>query len=50
MILYHGSKDIIEKPQYGSGKLHNDYGKGFYCTEDKGMASEWLLTKTVTDT
>ena len=43
MILYHGSKDIIVKPQYGGGKLHNDYGRGFYCTEDIGMASEWAV-------
>ena len=43
MLLYHGSKNIIEEPQYGGGKLHNDYGRGFYCTEDIGMASEWAV-------
>ena len=37
MILYHGSKDIIEKPIYGQGKKYNDYGLGFYCTDNK----EW---------
>lgn len=27
--LYHGSKNIIEMPEYGKGARHNDYGKGF---------------------
>ena len=34
MKLYHGSENIIEKPVYGYGKKYNDYGVGFYCTED----------------
>lgn len=41
MKLYHGSKDRIEKPTYGKGKPYNDYGLGFYCTEDIEMAKEW---------
>lgn len=36
--LYYGSKDIIQKPVYGYGKKYNDYGLGFYCTEDINMA------------
>ncbi|MBQ2640754.1 MAG: DUF3990 domain-containing protein, partial [Lachnospiraceae bacterium] len=32
--IYHGSVKIIEKPQYGAGRRDNDYGLGFYCTED----------------
>ena len=32
-ILYHGSPDIIVQPQLGKGKVYNDYGQGFYCTE-----------------
>lgn len=40
-IIYHGSNHIIEHPQYGHGKSYNDYGLGFYCTEDLGMAKEW---------
>lgn len=31
--LYHGSQFIIQKSEYGKGARHNDYGKGFYCTE-----------------
>lgn len=43
--LYHGSSEIIEKPQYGYGKKYNDYGLGFYCTEQIQMAKEWGVGK-----
>lgn len=39
--LLHGSDHIIESPVYSLGKPHNDYGQGFYCTEDLEMAREW---------
>lgn len=42
--LYHGSKDIIKKPLFGYGKKYNDYGLGFYCTEDINMAKEWAAS------
>lgn len=41
IILFHGSQQIIEAPKYGAGKMHNDYGRGFYCTEDVELAKEW---------
>ena len=41
MILYHGSEKIIESPVFGKGNSHNDYGKGFYCTESEYLAKEW---------
>ena len=41
MIIYHGSNIIVEKPLYGFGKTTNDYGCGFYCTEDPELAKEW---------
>ena len=40
-ILYHGSKNIIEKPTFRGGKETNDYGYGFYCTESIELANEW---------
>ena len=40
VILYHGSTGIIE-PKYGEGAKDNDYGVGFYCTENIEMAKEW---------
>ena len=39
--VYHGSDHIIERPKYGYGKIYNDYGVGFYCTENQNMAKEW---------
>ena len=39
--LYHGSSHIVDQPKYGYGKPYNDYGLGFYCTEDLNMAMEW---------
>lgn len=42
-IIYHGSKDIIEKPVFGYGKKYNDYGLGFYCTENEDLAKEWSV-------
>jgi len=39
--LYHGSEAIIKKPEYGRGNPRNDYGLGFYCTEDSELAKEW---------
>ncbi|MBR4982538.1 MAG: DUF3990 domain-containing protein [Lachnospiraceae bacterium] len=44
MILYHGSEKIIEKPIYGKGNLRNDYGRGFYCTENEELAKEWACS------
>ena len=41
LVIYHGSKDIIEKPYYHGGKAENDYGFGFYCTESLDLAKEW---------
>lgn len=44
-ILYHGSEFVIERPVFGVGKVHNDYGLGFYCTESCEMAKEWAVTE-----
>ena len=43
--LYHGSEQILRKPVYHGGKSYNDYGYGFYCTENEGMAKEWAVTQ-----
>ncbi len=44
-ILYHGSESIIERPEYNKGAKTNDYGRGFYCTEDIELAKEWACKK-----
>lgn len=41
LTLYHGSARIVERPVYGAGAPANDYGPGFYCTENKELAKEW---------
>ena len=43
--LYHGSECLIEKPEYGKGARANDYGRGFYCTENIELAKEWACAK-----
>ena len=41
MKLYHGSQQIVRTPRFGVGKEYNDYGQGFYCTENIELAREW---------
>ena len=44
-FIYHGSENIIKKPEYLKGNIHNDYGLGFYCCSDKELAKEWAARK-----
>lgn len=41
LTIYHGSTKIIERPERLSGNRNNDYGQGFYCTENYEAACEW---------
>ena len=41
-ILYHGSDHIITNPEYGHASYANDYGRGFYCTENIELAKEFF--------
>ena len=41
LIIYHGSQQIVEVPKFGIGKEYNDYGRGFYYTENIELAKEW---------
>lgn len=45
IILYHGSTKVIERPMLGFGNPKNDYGLGFYCTENLELAKEWASTE-----
>ncbi|MBQ3834171.1 MAG: DUF3990 domain-containing protein [Elusimicrobia bacterium] len=45
--LYHGSPQIIEKPIFGKGNKYNDYGLGFYCTENIDLAKEWACAEDI---
>ena len=42
--IYHGSPKVIEQPVFGAGKVYNDYGRGFYCTEHAELAMEWACS------
>ena len=43
MKIFHGSQSVIKVPQYGLGKVGNDFGLGFYCTESEYLAKEWSV-------
>lgn len=45
MLLYHGSDHVIKRHEFGAGKKHNDYGRGFYCTENIELAKEWAVSE-----
>lgn len=40
ITIYHGSPNIVT-PVFGEGKPYNDYGTGFYCTENLDLSKEW---------
>lgn len=42
--IYHGTDHTVEKPLFGEGKIYNDYGRGFYCTEYAELAKEWACS------
>lgn len=44
--IFHGSPSIVKAPTFGLGNPANDYGLGFYCTEDINLALEWAVGKT----
>lgn len=41
MIIYHGSKNIINKPLVAGSDKRNDYGAAFYLTLDLEAAKSW---------
>ena len=45
MRIYHGSEFIIKRPEYEKGSRNNDYGQGFYCTENIDLARGWAVRK-----
>ena len=47
MLLFYGSDKIVEKPLYNYGNPSNDYGLGFYLTDDKKIAELWASKNTV---
>ncbi len=41
IVVYHGSPIEVEKPVFNYISRVNDYGYGFYCTQDIEAAKEW---------
>ena len=41
LTIYHGTKTKDLIPMYGKGRHENDYGQGFYTSEDLTLAKEW---------
>lgn len=44
ITVYHGSEKNIETPIYGEGRKNNDFGLGFYCTQNLELAKEWAVS------
>ena len=47
LIVYHGSNNKIEKPIFGFGNPRNDYGLGFYCTQDIDIGKEYSASENI---
>lgn len=47
MEIYHGSKEIIEKPKVHGSFLHNDYGPSFYLTVELESAKSWACKNEI---
>ena len=45
MILYHGSTDIVDKPEIRSSDAFLDFGIGFYMTASFEQAERWARIK-----
>lgn len=42
MKIYHGSLDVVSKPEIRIPNRTLDYGKGFYTTTDYDQAKDWV--------
>ena len=41
IIIYHGSKEIVEYPEIRKARFHKDFYFGFYCTLLQEQAIRW---------
>lgn len=46
MLLYHGSNQVVRKPQLLPEQRRLDFGPGFYLTSDLEQACHWATLKT----
>ncbi len=45
MILFHGSTEVIQKPEIRQPERTLDYGRGFYLTSSYEQAEKWVKRK-----
>jgi hypothetical protein len=45
MIVYHGTTEVIQKPDVNHSKKFLDFGKGFYVTSYEEQAIRWASRK-----
>lgn len=45
MILYHGSTDVVGKPEIRKSDVYLDFGTGFYLTTSFEQAERWAKIK-----
>lgn len=45
MILYHGSTDLVDKPEIRRSEVFLDFGAGFYTTTSYEQAERWAKIK-----
>lgn len=46
IILYHGSKEMVEFPEIRTAKYNKDFYFGFYCTRFLEQANRWAVRFT----
>lgn len=45
MILYHGSTDLVDRPEIRQSEIYLDFGTGFYTTTSYEQAERWARIK-----
>lgn len=45
MRLYHGSLEIVERPEIRQSTRTLDFGNGFYTTTSESQAKEWVVRR-----
>lgn len=48
LLIYHGSQQIIAKPELRASRFFKDFARGFYCTLLKEQAIRWATRYPVT--
>ena len=43
LLLYHGSNQIVEVPEWNHGSKYRDFGQCFYTTHSRDMARDWAV-------